>query len=320
MADSTIVKTDQGGVNERILAREAKADFRRVEAASLKMRTHLTSAEAKRLFVRMFNTLQLNAHFISVIARTRLEHREVEAVEATLRQEIDTVKETLGHAIDGAEALFQANGISSFASYDTQPLEVEVGILSSSGRRYLEVLNQFDQLMPLLQTLEIHEVITTKTLDIQRATLKRQIRNIATSARRLATALRRRMNALTGGVDGAAGPASHVGIQGRKPSVVDGAVPPGAMPGRRADVPVPELAAIEPLDGLGSTREGAEMDGAAGHEERALERQNEVEQAVGAIHQEGMAAANCTPEEHRADWGGGRGDAEHSPRTDSGEG
>ena len=292
MADSTIVKTDQGGVNERILAREAKADFRRVEAASLKMRTHLTSAEAKRLFVRMFNTLQLNAHFISVIARTRLEHREVEAVEATLRQEIDTVKETLGHAIDGAEALFQANGISSFASYDTQPLEVEVGILSSSGRRYLEVLNQFDQLMPLLQTLEIHEVITTKTLDFQRATLKRQIRNIATSARRLATALRRRMNALTGGVDGAAGAASHVGVTGRKAGALDGTVPLGAMPGRRADTPVPEFAAMEPSDCLRSTRESAEMGGGAKHEELALKREDEGTQAVGASHDEGVAAAN----------------------------
>ena len=191
MADTTIVKTDEGGVNARILARQAKADFRRVEAASLKMRTYLTSAEAKRLFVRMFSTLQLNAHFISVIARTRLEHRDVEAVEATLRKQIDGVKEALGQAIDGAEALFKVHGISSFAGYDTQPLEIEVGILSSSGRRYLEVINQFDQLMPLLQTLEIHEVITTQALDIQRALLKRQIRNIATSARRLATHLRR---------------------------------------------------------------------------------------------------------------------------------
>lgn len=320
MADSTIVKTDQGGVNERILAREAKADFRRVEAASLKMRTYLTSAEAKRLFVRMFSTLQLNAHFISVIARTRLEHREVEAVEATLRQEIDAVKDTLGHAIDGAEALFQAHGISSFASYDTQPLEVEVGILSSSGRRYLEVLNQFDQLMPLLQTLEIHEVITTKTLDFQRATLKRQIRNIATSARRLATALRRRMNALTGGADGAAGPASNGGGPGRKPSVVDGAVPLGAMPGRRADMPVPEIATIEPLDDLGSTAEGAEMGGGAGHEELELEREDEGTQAVGTIHKEGMTATNRTAEEQRADGGGGRGDGEHSHRSDSSEG
>lgn len=196
MADTQIVKTDQGAVNARILAREAKADFRRVEAASLKLRTHFTSAEAKRLFVRMFNTLQLNAHFVSVIARTRIDHQEIEAAEAELRTDIDAVKNKLNQALDGAEALFKAHGISSFATYDTQPLEIDVGVLSSGGRRYLELLNQFDQLMPLLQTLEIHEVITTQALDIERAALKRQIKNIATLARRQATGMRRRMNAL----------------------------------------------------------------------------------------------------------------------------
>ena len=74
MANVEIVKVDQGGANARILAREAKVDFRRVEAASLKIATRFSSAEGKRMFVRMFNTLQLNMHFISVIARTRLDH------------------------------------------------------------------------------------------------------------------------------------------------------------------------------------------------------------------------------------------------------
>lgn len=77
MPEIQIVKVDQGGVNARILAKEAKADFRRVEAASLKLPTRFTSAEGKRFFVRVFNTLQLNAHFISVIARTRLDHEDI---------------------------------------------------------------------------------------------------------------------------------------------------------------------------------------------------------------------------------------------------
>ena len=80
MADIQIVKVDQGGVNARILARETKADFRRVEAASLKMPTRFTSAEGKRFFVRLFNTQQLNAHFISVIARTRLDAEDLSLI------------------------------------------------------------------------------------------------------------------------------------------------------------------------------------------------------------------------------------------------
>ena len=194
-----IVKMDQGGVNERILAKETKADFRRIEAASVKMAARFTSAEGKRFFVRLFSTLQLNAHFISVIARTRLDHEDIAKVEAALRERMEKVTDILNKAIDGAEALFQANGITSVATYDTMALEIEVGVLSSSGRRYLEILGKFDQLMPLLQTLEIHEVITTQTVDIQRAGLKRQVRDVANAARNFATGLRRRMNASSNG-------------------------------------------------------------------------------------------------------------------------
>lgn len=189
-----IVRLDQGGVNARILAREAKADFRRVEAASVKIATRFYSAEGKRIFVRMFSTLQLNTYFISVIARTRLEHDDVHKVETALRERMETASQALDHAADGAEALFAAHGINASATYDAQPLEIEVGVLSSMGRRYLEVIGKLDQLMPLLQTLEIHEVITTQALDQQRALLKRQVRDVANAARNLATGLRRRMN------------------------------------------------------------------------------------------------------------------------------
>lgn len=196
MSDIQIVKMDEGGVNARILAKETKADFRRIEAASLKMRTRFTSAEGKRFFVRLFSTLQLNTHFISVIARTRLEHEDVAKVEVALRTKMDAVNESLNKAIDGAEALFKSHGVTCVATYDTVPLEIDVGVMSSAGRRYLEVLGKLDQLMPLLQTLEIHEVITAHAVDIQRASLKRQVRDVANGARNFAMGLRRRMNAL----------------------------------------------------------------------------------------------------------------------------
>ena len=196
MSESLSVKVDQGGVNARILAKEAKADFRRVEAASLKMPTRFTSAEGKRFFARLFNTLQLNTHFISVIARTRLEHEDVAKIEDSIRAKIEAVNQNLNTAIDGAEALFTAHGITSTATYDTVPLDVDVHVLSSIGRRFLELLGKLDQLMPLLQTLEIHEVITTQAVDAQRASLKRQVRDVANGARNLAMGLRRRMNAM----------------------------------------------------------------------------------------------------------------------------
>jgi len=148
------------------------------------------------MFVRMFNTLQLNMHFISVIARTRLDHEDIGRIETALRGRIDAATASLNEAIDGAEALFKAHGITSLASYDTVPLDVDVRVLSSISRRFLEVLVKLDQLMPLLQTLEIHEVVSAQAVDTQRAGLKRQVRDIANGARSFATGLRRRMNAL----------------------------------------------------------------------------------------------------------------------------
>lgn len=244
MPEPRIVRIDRGAVNVRILSKETKADFRRVEAASLKMRAHFTSAEGKRMFLRMFSTLQLNAHFVSVIGRTRLDHREVEAVEASLRADIESAKNKLNDAFDEAEAMFKANGISASATYDTQPLEVEVGILSSSGRRYLEVLNQFDQLMPLWATLEIYDVISPQTLDKQRGVLKRQIKSIATSARRLASGLRRRMHANAQDEAAAAegrepmgataGPSARTGADMELPAEHDNpeGIPPATGPGQ----------------------------------------------------------------------------------------
>lgn len=194
MSEIQIVKVDQGAINARILAKEAKADFRRVEAASLKILTRFTSAEGKRFFARLFNTLQLNAHFISVISRTRLDHDDVARIEDAIRVRMEAASTTLNQAIDGAEALFKAHGITCTATYDALPLEIEVHVLSSLGRRYLEVLGKLDQLMPLLQTLEIHEVLSTQEVDIQRANLKRQVRDIANGTRMLAMGLRRQMN------------------------------------------------------------------------------------------------------------------------------
>ena len=196
MPDTRIVKVDQGAVNNRILAREVRADFRRIEAASVKMTTRLMSAEAKRLFVRFFHSLQLNAHFISVIARVKLKHEDIERVEAALRERLEAVSEELNAAIDAAEALFKANGIASSATYDTQSLEIQAGVISSTGRRYFEILHKLDQFMPMLQTLEIHEVVTVRDADIQRAHLKRIVRGVAGTARQLASGLRRRMNDL----------------------------------------------------------------------------------------------------------------------------
>ena len=197
MKDDATIKLDQGGINARLLAREAKTDFRRVEAASRKIPTVVSSPEVKRLFVRFFNSMQLNMHFISVMARTKLPHEVVEKIENNLQEQIDKFTKTVNKAIDGAEALCKANGIMSLASYDAEPLEMEVKVISKFGRRYLELLGKIDQLMPMLETLAIEEVIEITESELRKAQFKKMVRQVAGAARNFKTGLQRRMNSVT---------------------------------------------------------------------------------------------------------------------------
>ena len=205
MTEQTNVKLDQGGVNRRILAKEATADYRRVEQASIKQRARFESPEAKRLFVRFFHSLQINAHFVSEIARTRLAPADVEKVEGTIRTRLESLAGEINRGIDGAAALFSAHAVTAPATYDTLPMELDVGVISSLGRRYLEAIQKLDRLMPMIRTLEIYEVISTTEADKRRALLKKQVRGVATATRLLAAGLRRRMNEQAAKVAGGSG-------------------------------------------------------------------------------------------------------------------
>jgi hypothetical protein len=174
MTANALALMDRGDANRRILSKdEYRADFRRVEGASLKRRTMLKSAEGKRIFARCFYSFQASVYFISTLGRTKLPHESVEKIEQALRERFEAATKDLNQSIDGAELLFKQHGIAAAATYDTVPLEAEIGITSALGRRYFELIHKLDQLMPLLQTLEMA---------------------MASTARNLAAGIRRRMN------------------------------------------------------------------------------------------------------------------------------
>jgi len=197
--DDATIRLDQGGINARILAKEAKVDFRRVESASRKIQTTFYSPEVKRLFVRYLNSMQLNIYLISVIARTKLPHVVIEKVEGALKAQLEKLHAEVNEAIDSAEALCKIHGITRLATYDTEPLAIEVKVISSFGRRYLELMPKVDQLMPMLETLAIDEVIEVAQLDLQKALAKKSVRQVAGAARNFAGGLRQRMNAIAEG-------------------------------------------------------------------------------------------------------------------------
>jgi len=195
MADDATIRLDQGGVNARILAKEAKVDFRRVESASRKIATTFCSPEVKRLFVRYFNSMQLNIYFISVMGRTKLPHVVIEHIEQAVMAQLEKLHAELNEAIDGAEALCKTHGITRLATYDTEPLALEVKVMSPFARRYLELMTNVDRLMPMLETLAIDEVIEISQLDLRKALAKKSVRQVAGAARNFAGGLRQRMNA-----------------------------------------------------------------------------------------------------------------------------
>jgi len=195
MSKNQLAVLDSGEANRRILAKdEYRADFRRVEAASLKRRTRLASAEGKRIFARCFYSFQASMYFVSALGRTKLPHEYVEQIEQAVRNKLEEGTKEINQAIDGAELLFRNHSIESAATYDTVALEVEVGITSALGRRYFELIHKLDQLMPLLQTLEIEEVITEKQVEQQRSKFKRLVLAMSSTTRNFAMGCRRRMN------------------------------------------------------------------------------------------------------------------------------
>ena len=197
MADGdATIRLDEGGINARLLANEAKVDFRRVESASRKIQATFHSPEVKRLFVRYLNSMQLNMYLISVIGRTKLPHSLIEQVEGALKAKLENLHAEVNEAIDAAEALCKIHGITRLATYDTEPLAIEAKVISPFGRRYLELMTKVDQLMPMLETLAIDEVIEVAQLDLQKGLAKKSVRQVAGAARNFLAGLRKRMNAI----------------------------------------------------------------------------------------------------------------------------
>ena len=191
------IVVDEGRINERILDKLSLKDYlAKIEAPRRKIPIRLCSPNMKRVFLRFFDSMQVNLYFISVFARTHLPEHEVAAVEDVILKHMTDVSAEVDHAIAGAHALFDANGITSPAEYDAKPLEIQVRVISKFGRRYLELIAQVDTLLPLLETLSIDDVITQGELRLQKETINKAVRQVAGAARLYAARLRARITQL----------------------------------------------------------------------------------------------------------------------------
>src|SRR5262249_16418576 len=132
------------------------------------------------------------------------------------KAQLEKLHAEVNEAINSAEALCKVHGITRLATYDTEPLAIEAKVISPFGRRYLELMTKVDQLMPILETLAIDEVIEVAQLDLQKGMAKKSVRRVAGAARNFLAGLRKRMNAIAeedaAQADSAKGKESEAGV------------------------------------------------------------------------------------------------------------
>lgn len=145
-------------------------------------------------FALAIGDFQASMYFISQLGRAKLDHEVVERIEQNIRESLDSATAEINTAIDQAEALLKHHNIDVLASYDTVPLQVEIGITSSFGRRYFDLMHKLDVVMPMMETLAIEEIINERELETRRSMYKRAVLHISTRARNLWMGVRRRMN------------------------------------------------------------------------------------------------------------------------------
>lgn len=180
--------------NKRILQRvQPKVDTSHVEAASITRTIRLSSGEAKRLFLRCHQAFSVATNYIVSVGRKIIAHEDIDKIEEEIRGQIAQAKAEIQNSLLQAERLFKEKHIERSARYRTDVLELEVDIISSLSRQYLEVYQAFDALMPLIETLEIEGVISSGKMEEQKSRLKRRLLRISSAARMFQAATRKKV-------------------------------------------------------------------------------------------------------------------------------
>lgn len=195
-ANVSVIRQDHGEMNQKLLERQAPASLSPVESAGRIVKMSLSSPEGKRLFLRYFDITQLHMHYISKIARLSLPDADIEKVE---KQVFDLIQEKI-NIVDKemvrVEQELRKHNIDSLATYTIVPLTLEARVLGKIGRRLLELTGKIDQLMPMLETMAIDELISESQLNIKKTFLKKSVRSVASVVRTLKTGLQKKSAAL----------------------------------------------------------------------------------------------------------------------------
>lgn len=197
MNGALLARMDDQAANRRILERIGeRADFRRVEEASIKRTTRLSSPTGKRILARCFYSLQLNMWYLQVVGSGKLPEENIEQVETLVRKSLDKALAAANRELDAAHEQLRRHAVETVATYDAAPLELEVSIVTAHARKFFELLHKVDEMMPLIQTLAIEEIIDDRTAAKMRTRCSRMALKITGSVRMFAIACRKKVRAL----------------------------------------------------------------------------------------------------------------------------
>lgn len=194
MQAAKLIKEDDGRLNERLMRRFGQVDLSRIESATRPIAVTLASPEAKRIFMRFFNVMQVNVHYVSVISRMHLPNAEIEQHEQHLLHLLELVDRRVNKELASAEQRLKQAGVTQLASYQIHALSAAVPVYSRYGRRYLELLCKFDHLMLMLETMALDELIGISDQAVRKANLKRAVRSVAAAALSMRIQLHKKIN------------------------------------------------------------------------------------------------------------------------------
>lgn len=157
-----------------------------VSQAVVRIRLHLRSRHAQRVFRRSYTTAARALYTLSVMLRVYATQTEAEHVGAVADGMLDAVREDLAGEIARMEKLIADQGIDLGAVEYTEPQEFEAAISTPKAGQYLGLIREMDRFIALVDLLWLSGVYTDSQYSAGSYQWQRRLVKLANRLRNLA--------------------------------------------------------------------------------------------------------------------------------------
>jgi hypothetical protein len=155
----------------------------------------LTSVEAIRVYLRCFASFQGYSGFRRKWWRN-LQDPEILEVERSLQTVVNDARSQCEEAFVDVAALLKVHGVNKIPRREAVPLEANTFIASPLDEDYLDLIELFDRMMPMLEMLEAMKLRSSRETGRERARLKHALHQPLKVARATTSTLRDRFAAV----------------------------------------------------------------------------------------------------------------------------